>query len=185
MARPLRPDFAGAIHHLFARGNRREPLFLDAVDYALYLRLLAGIVLAKKWRLMAYCLLPNHLHLLVETPEPNLARGMQHLHGLYARIFNDRHGFVGHVFQGRYGSKLVRDDRQFAAVARYIALNPVEAALCGDPADWDWASYGDVVESSSPAWVDATGLLTYFAGDTADPLASYVEFVSRGLPSPG
>ena len=167
---------------MFARGNRRQLIFQDDADYELYLRLLAGIVLAKKWRLLAYCLMPNHVHLVIETPEANLARGMQHLHGLYARMYNDRHALVGHLFQGRYGSKLVHDDRQFAAVIRYVALNPVEASLCPEPLGWRWSSVVSAVRGAVPAWLDIDRLLGYLGLDGRDPLNGYARLVSAGLP---
>ena len=166
---------------MFARGNRRHAIFQDSDDYALYLRLLAGIVVSKRWRVLAYCLMPNHVHLLIETPEANLARGMQHLHGLYARIFNDRYGLSGHLFQGRYGSRLVRDDVQFATVARYLALNPVDGGLCRKPAEWDWNSFGPVIEQNPPGWLDHDRLLSHLGGEVRDPLRRYGSLVNDAL----
>jgi REP element-mobilizing transposase RayT len=154
---------------------------LDASDYRLYLALLAGVARAKKWIVLAYCLMPNHVHLLIETPEAGLAQGMQHLHGLYARIFNDRHGHVGHLFQSRYGSKVIRDDIQLRAVARYIALNPVEAKLVEHPADWAWSSYRATVTASAPPWLDADRLLEHIGIWSNDGLAAYKELVSGAL----
>jgi putative transposase len=154
---------------------------LDDADYRLYLALLGGIVVAKKWRVLAYCLMPNHIHLVIETPEATLARGMQHLHGLYARLFNDRHGFVGHAFQGRYGSKLIRDEPQLFVVLRYVALNPCEAGLADEPLDWPWNSFGDAISGVSPQWLDVDRLLGYFEGWANDPLRRYDELVNAEL----
>ena len=179
--RPLREDFPGALQHAFARGVRRLPIFLDAADYRLYLALLAGVARTRKWLVLAYCLMPNHVHLLIETPEAGLARGMQDLHGLYARLFNDRYGHVGHLFQGRYGSKVIRDDIQLRAVARYIALNPVEAKLVEHPADWDWSSYRATAAASAPTWLDADRLLEYVGVWSNDGRAAYKELVSGAL----
>jgi REP element-mobilizing transposase RayT len=185
MPRPLREDSPGLFQHVYARGNRRQEIFSDEQDYGLYLALLAGVVRVKKWRLLAYCLMPNHVHLLIETPEGNLARGMQNLHGLYARIFNDRHGLDGHVFQGRYGSKVVRDDIQFSAVVRYIALNPIDADLCDTPDGWPWNSFSDAVDGAAPEWLDVARLFACLDVPSADPVGSYRRFVSAGLPELG
>jgi REP element-mobilizing transposase RayT len=184
VSRPLRDDFPGAFQHVFARGNRKQPIFLDEHDYLLYLALLGGVIVAKQWRVLAYCLMPNHVHLLIETPEGQLAAGMQLLHGLYARLFNDRHGHVGHLFQGRYGSKLVRDDVQLRAVVRYIALNPVEAELTQDPADWRWNSYLPTISGDGPLWLDRDRLLGYVGAWANDERAAYSRLVTGVLPEP-
>src|SRR3712207_4617377 len=107
MARKPRVEFAGAIHHVWARGNDRRAIFRDDRDRLTYLRLLGRAVVWKRWRCLAYCLMDNHVHALIETPRPNLASGVQWVHGHYGRIFNDRHGHTGHVFQGRYGSTVM------------------------------------------------------------------------------
>jgi REP-associated tyrosine transposase len=144
--------------------------------------LLGGVVRAKRWRCLAYCLMPNHVHLLIETPEANIARGMQYLHGFYAHHFNARYDLSGHLFQGRYGSKLIRDDVQFLAVVRYTALNPVEGGLCAMPEDWPWSSYGRALDGDAPAWLDVDGLLTHLG--PPDPWAGYVQLVSGGRREP-
>ena len=94
-----------------------------------------------EWRLHAYCLMDNHFHLLIETPNPNLSAGMQRLKSDYAAYFNGRHSFEGHLFQQRFGSRLIETEEYFADALRYIALNPVKAGLCGHPSDWPWSSF--------------------------------------------
>ena len=161
-------------------------MFLEDDDYRLNLALLAGVAAAKKWRVLAYCLMPNHVHLLIETPEGNMARGMQHLHGLYARIFNDKYAFAGHHFQGRYGSKVIRDDAYLLTVARYIALNPADAGLAnGDPFAWPWNSFVPATTGQAPRWLDVDRLLEYFEPWTNDPLPYYRELVSGALRASG
>ena len=108
--------------------------------------MLAQAVRRQRWSCLAYCLMHNHIHLLVETPQPNLGAGMQRLHGLYAQTFNKRHKRCGHLFQGRYGGDRVRTDEQLLTAARYIALNPVEAGLCERPDEWPWSSHAGVLE---------------------------------------
>src|SRR4051812_31630242 len=140
MPRRPRQELAGAVHHVVARGNNKELIFFDDVDRRKYLDLLEKTVERTGWVVLAYCLMPNHIHLLVETPKPNLGRGMQWFHGHYGRYFNDRHGRVGHVFQGRYKSIRQESDEQFERVRAYIALNPLEAGLVGDGGSYPWVS---------------------------------------------
>jgi putative transposase len=121
MRKAGRQNVAGGIYHITARGNAQEAIFLDELDYVALLRLLSETVERYSWRCHSYCLLPNHYHLLLETPEPNLSRGMLLLNGSYARRFNGRHERVGHVFQGPYRAEVVQRDEHLLEVCRYIA----------------------------------------------------------------
>src|SRR3954451_17302935 len=141
MPRKPREEVAGGIHHVYGRGNNRRLLYLDDVDREGYLALLRVVVARQGWRCLSYCLMSNHVHLLIETPEPNLGDGMRRLHGDFARGFNRRHGISGHVFQGRFGSKPLKDDGHLWTTAAYIAANPVEAGLCAAPEGWRWSSH--------------------------------------------
>jgi putative transposase len=125
--------------------------------------------------------MPNHVHLIVETPLPNLARGMQYVHGFYAQDFNARHGFSGHLFQGRYGSKRIRDDAQLVTTLRYVAANPVAGSLCDDGRDWPWNSYGPVVDGAAPACLDAERLFEHLGVWGGDPRRGYIDLVSAAL----
>src|ERR687895_1181931 len=120
MARPLRIEFSGAIYHVTSRGNAREDICLDDTDRAMFIGVLAKVISRFDWRCHAYCLMGNHYHLLIETREATLDRGMCLLNGLYARRVNRRHGRVGHLFERRYYDKLVRGESQFKQNARYI-----------------------------------------------------------------
>ena len=120
----------------------------------------------------------NHVHLLLETPCANLGAGMQWLHGLYAQTFNERHGRSGHLFQGRYGSVRVKTDEQLWMLARYLAVNPVKAELCGRPADWPWSSHGALARSSLPRWLDHPRLLLYFSAAGGDPADRYSAIIA-------
>src|SRR4051812_11647386 len=117
MARKPREEVAGGIHHVYARGNNKQVIYREDADRELYLTLLRLTTLWAEWRCLAYCLMDNHLHLLVETPKPNLGAGVQRLHGLYGRRFNDRYGRSGHVFQGRFGSKRIVGEEHFVTTA--------------------------------------------------------------------
>jgi REP-associated tyrosine transposase len=178
MARKPREEFPGAVVHVYARGNRKQRIYVDDVDRTTYLALLGQVVARQRWRCLAYCLMHNHVHLLVETPEPTLAAGMQRLHGLHAQSFNRRHRHVGHLFQGRYGAVVVRTDEQLLILARYIALNPVEAGLCDDAATWPWSSHAAVMNGgAAPPWLDVERLLGYFGAGGGDPRERYAELV--------
>ena len=117
------------------------------------------------------------VHLLVETPNANLGQGMQRLHGGYARKFNDRHGRVGHVFQGRFENKLQRTDEQLWTTARYIARNPVEAGLCDVADEWPWSSHRGTLDGTAPRWVDGRRLLSFFGTTGGEPHAAYKDLI--------
>jgi putative transposase len=150
MPRPLRLQFPGALYHVSARGNRGALIFLDDGDRSVFLALLAKVVIRCRWLVLAYCLMGTHYHLFVETPEANVSVGMQRLNGLYARNFNDRWAQSGHVFQGRYDSRLVAREAHFLQLFRYLADNPVKARLAEHPARWLWSSYAPTVGLSKP-----------------------------------
>jgi putative transposase len=176
MARRLREEIEGGVFHVYARGNAKQAIFLDDPDRLTYLRLLGETVEERNWRCLAYCLMENHVHLLLETPDANLGVGMQWFHSLYAQAFNERHGRVGHLFQGRYGAVRVRSDAQLWTVLRYLGLNPVEAGLCARPAEWAWGSYGALC-GDAPVWLDEERLLELLSGNGGDPRRQYLEFV--------
>ena len=149
-----------------ARGNERSPIYRDDGDRRRFLELVAHVRERYRWRILAYCLMTNHYHLLVQTPEPNLARGMRQLNGVYAQWFNRRHGRVGHLFQGRYGARLVQADEHLLAAVRYIVRNPVRAGLCRDPEEWRWSSHRATLGSEPPWILDTLALLAHY-GPTA------------------
>ena len=178
MARRPREEIEDGIYHVYARGNRRQRIYLDDADRVRYLRMLGSAVRHYEWRCLAYCLMPNHMHLLVETPGANLGIGMQWLHGLYAQTFNERHGRSGHLFQGRYGSARVATDAQLWMLVRYLAVNPVRAELCAHPADWRWSSHGALAGASDPRWLDHSRLLQYIAAAGGNPAERYSAMVA-------
>src|SRR5258706_8306926 len=141
MSRPLRLEFPGAIYHVTSRGNARAPIFADDGDRELFLETLAHVVERFHWLCHAYCLMDNHYHLLIETPDPNLSKGMRQLNGLYTQRFDRRHGRVGHVFQGRFKAILVERDSYLLELCRYVVLNPVRAKMVKQPKQYQWSSY--------------------------------------------
>jgi REP element-mobilizing transposase RayT len=140
MARPLRTQFAGAIYNVGARGVRRSRIYLDDDHYEMFERILALVVERFGWRCHTHCPMPNHYHLLVETPQPNLSHGMQLLNGTHGQWFNRKHELVGHVFERRFYSRVVQSNYHLLELARYIVLNPVRQASASIHASGDGAA---------------------------------------------
>jgi putative transposase len=182
MPRLPRHDCEGVLNHAYARGVDKRPVFLDAVDRRIYLELLAKVVAEMNWSCLAYCLMDNHIHLLVLTPDGNLSEGMQRLHGQYAQAFNRRHGRRGHLFESRFGAVPVTTDAQLWAVAAYIARNPVEAGLCPTPESWRWSSFGLVLTQTEPPWLATGELFARFGANGGAGRAKYVETVRGSDP---
>jgi len=141
MARPLRIEFPGAVYHLTSRGNEKKRIFLGDEDRKSFLNLLDDVNTRYHWICHAYCLMNNHYHLLIETPEGNLSMGMRQLNGVYTQAFNRRHGRVGHLFQGRFKAILIEKDSHLLEACRYVVLNPVRAGAVENPERWKWSSY--------------------------------------------
>lgn len=182
MARPLRLEFPGALYHVTSRGDRREDIYLDANDRQAWISVLETVCRRFNWVVHAYCQMSNHYHLVVETPDGNLSRGMRQLNGLYTQGFNRGHGLVGHLFQGRYKAILVQKESYLLELSRYVVLNPVRARIVDDPADWPWSSYRAVIcRSETPAWLDADWLLSRFASQSQQARQAFAQFVLEGL----
>jgi putative transposase len=165
MPRLPRIQIAGGIYHVNTVGNRRELVFSCDADYEFFLVLLGRVVRRFGWRVYAYCLMPDHYHLLLMTPKPNIAAGMQMLNGGYAQAFNARYGLEHHVFGERYHSELVERDEHLLETARYIAMNPVRAGLCLEPSEWKWSSHRALTGRERPLpWLAARELLALFGG---------------------
>lgn len=161
-----------------ARGNRRRALFLRGLDFDRFLSMLDELARRRRWIGNSYCLLPNHYHLVVETPAADLSRGMQWLNGRYAQAFNRIHGFDGHLFQGRFTSLLVESDRHLLELGRYLALNPVRAGLSGRPEDWTWSSYRAHVGLEAPRrFLAPDGMLSLFGRSRERARERFADFV--------
>ena len=181
MARPLRVEYPGALYHVTSRGNARQEVFWDDVDRRMFLEVLSLVIERLGWLCHAYCLMPNHYHLLVETPHGGLSRGMQYLNGVYTQRFNRRHGRVGHLFQGRFTAILVEKESHLLEVARYVVLNPVRAGTVRAAKDWPWSSYRATAGLSPvPSFLTTDWILSQFARSRTKAPGAYRRFVSRG-----
>jgi putative transposase len=184
MARALRTDFSGAVNHVTSRGNERRPIFVDDRDREMFLQLLGRAVVRFGWSLAAYVLMTNHFHLLVQTPEPNLSRGMHWLNTAYVVWFNRRHQRSGHLYGGRFKAFLIEKESYFTAVLRYVVLNPVRANMVARPEDYRWSSYRATAGlESAPEWLDMTAALAPFAPDTPLAQTFYRDFVEQRVAS--
>ena len=187
MARPLRLEFSGALYHVTARGNERRDIFLGNQDddRIALLQTLGQVCERFQWLIHAYCLMTNHYHLLVETPDANLSKGMRQLNGVYTQYVNRTHGRVGHLFQGRYKAILVDKESYLLELARYVVLNPVRAHIVARPEDWPWSSYRAMVGNCEPpSFLAVDGLLRFFGKNRSIAVADYRRFVAEGMTAP-
>ncbi len=185
MARSLRIQFPGAVYHVTSRGNARGMVFDDDSDRAKFLDVLSSVIEKYRWLCHAYCLMGNHYHLLLETPEANLSRGMRQLNGIYTQVFNRRHGRCGHLFQGRYKAILVDKDSYLLTLCRYIVLNPVAARMVATPEDWHWSSYAATAGLvTSPPFLTTDWSLSQFSQNREAARQRYREFVAEGFEQP-
>jgi putative transposase len=182
MARPLRIEFAGALYHVTARGDRREPIVDDDTDRLAFFNVLAEVIERFNWLCHAYCLMTNHYHLVVETPDANLSKGMRQLNGMYTQATNRRHRRTGHLFQGRFKAILVDKESYLLALTRYVVLNPIRAGMVKHPRQYAWSSYRAMVgQAPVPAWLATDGVLARFGARRAEARRRYSEFVLAGV----
>ena len=182
MARPLRIQYPGAIYHVTSRGNARNPIFRDDLDRKTFLDLLETVTEDSRWLCHGYCLMVNHYHLVIETPEANLSSGMRQLNGVYTMRYNWRHRTVGHVFQGRFSAILIQRESHLLEVCRYVVLNPVRAQDVKKPEEWKWSSYlgtGGLAKPHDCLTVD--WVLGQFGKTRKFAEKAYREFVRAGI----
>lgn len=181
MTRPLRLEAPGAIYHVTSRGDRRGAIYYDNDDRLVWLDVLGRVCLRFNFVVHAYCQMTNHYHMILETVDGGLARGMRQLNGAYSQQFNRRHKLVGHVFQGRYKAILVQRETYLLELARYVVLNPVRAGMVARAEDWQWSSQRHFMQGGvKPDWLDTDWLLSQFGPERASATCAYSSFVAAG-----
>lgn len=182
MARPLRIEYPNAVYHVTSRGNARNKIFLGDQDRENFLSVLDAVVKRYNWLCHAYCLMDNHYHLMIETPDANLSRGMRQLNGVYTQKYNWWHSKTGHIFQGRYKSILVDKENYLLELCRYVVLNPVRANMVEKPEEWKWSSYGATAGLKTvPNYLTADWILGLFSNNKAEAQKRYRKFVREGI----
>ena len=180
MARPLRIKYPGAFYHVTSRGNERKDVFKSRRDREKFLDYLASATDRYGAAVHAYCLMSNHYHLLLETPEGNLSEIMRHINGAYTTYFNIKRKRSGHLFQGRYKAILIEADEYLAELSRYIHMNPVKAGMVEKPEQHQWSSYRSFTgQCNGPEWLKTGFILGSFAKKEAVAREKYRSFVEE------
>ncbi len=168
-----------------SRGDGQDDIYLDDTDRRNYFAVLDAVCSRFNWEVHAYCLMDNHYHLLVETPDGNLSQGMRQLNGVYTQQFNLHHYRVGHVYQGRYKAIIIEKETHLLELARYIVLNPVRAEMVRSVRDWPWSSYRMTVgQVEAPSWLNTEWILSAFAKRKRAAQEKYKAFVLAGKRQP-
>ncbi len=185
MARPIRIEFHDGVYHIMSRGNAKAPIFLDDADRILFIDILAKTISVHKWLCQAYCLMNNHYHLLIETPEPNLSSGMHLLNGMYTQGFNKRHSRTGHVFQGRYKSIVIEKESYLLELTRYIVLNPVRAGYVDNPDTYRWSSFKATAGLiQTPGFLHTDSILEHFGSSRKRSVRAFIDFIQKPADPP-
>jgi len=182
MARPLRIEYPGAVYHVTSRGNRRINIFEDNQDRQIFLTILETVVKRYNWLCHAYCLMDNHYHIMIETPDANISAGMRQLNGVYTQSYNRRHQKPGHIFQGRFKAILVQKENYLLELCRYVVLNPVRAGIVKKTEDWRWSSYQATAGIiKKPGYLTTDWILGLFNTQRIAANKRYREFVREGI----
>jgi putative transposase len=175
MVRKRRIWFPGAAYHITCRGNHRNDIFKDEEDFLVYLTILEAAKHEYPFVLIAYCLMTNHVHLLIKTKETDTGKIMKKINLSYAIYFNNKFNYVGHLFQGRYFAELIEDDAQMLSTSRYIHLNPIRAKMVSKPSDYEWSSYSMYIGEKVEKHIDSLIILNRFKDKSRKLYKEYVE----------
>jgi putative transposase len=179
MGRPLRIEYPGAFYHVTSRGNEQKDVFKSQRDREKFLEYLESATVRYGANIHAYCLMNNHYHLFLETPEGNLSQIMRHINGAYTNYFNVKRKRSGHLFQGRFKATLVEADVYATELSRYIHLNPVRVRMVAKPEEYRWSSYRSYIgECKPPEWLKTDLILAYFGKDAKVAGKEYHRFVT-------
>jgi REP element-mobilizing transposase RayT len=180
MARPLRIQYPDAWYHVMNRGRRGEAVFFENQDYFVFIDILKETCNMWGIRVAAYCLMSNHYHLLLQTPQGNLDRCMRHINGIYTQRFNRQHQADGQLFRGRYKAMLVDADRYLLELVRYIHRNPLRAGLVAKNEDYPWSSHSEYASATTRGtWLCKEFILSILEKDKARQLKAYTAFVNQ------
>jgi putative transposase len=183
MARRPRYQLPGGLVHVTARGNRRQQIVLDDRDRERLLGTVSDVDQRFDVRWLAFCLMDNHYHFLVEGSQADLSDAMHRLNGTYAQAFNRRHGLDGHLFQDRFHAVAILSEWHFFEVLRYVVLNPVRAGVCSYPADFRWSSYRATAGlAHAPRFLAVERVLAHFGDDRQRAQSSFAAFVHEAVP---
>ena len=183
MSRPLRIEYPGAWYHVMNRGRRREEIFSTSKDYDIFLAVLKETVEMLNLKVSAYCLMSNHYHLLLHTPDGNISRCMRHINGVYTQRFNRIHQKDGQLFRGRYKAVVVDSDNYLLEVLRYIHKNPMRAGIVENVDDFIWSSHkGYCSRAKKWDWLHKDFLLAMFSEKSNQAKSAYVEFMRQHEP---
>jgi REP element-mobilizing transposase RayT len=179
--RKLRIWYPDAVYHITSRGNRRNDIFRDREDYQVYINILKEALefLKYKYEIICYCLMTNHVYLQVKTKDKHIKYLMMRVNRFYAKYFNNKYNYVGHLFQARYGSELIEKDRYALEVSRYIHLNPVRANMVKKPEEYEWSSYNMYIGNKKEKLISSENILSYFKKENKREL--YRKFVEIGV----
>lgn len=178
MSSPKRRWYPGACYHITNRGNHRNDIFRDEDDFGMYLLILMETLKYYKefsYKIICYCLMTNHVHFLIKTENKDVSNLMRRLNSIYARYFNKKYNYVGHLYQDRFYAEQIEDDAQMLLTSRYIHLNPVRARMVALPQDYKWSSYRMFIGSEEVKIIQPEYILNYFEQEKKYEL--YKEFV--------
>lgn len=179
IARKKREWYPGAILHVMARGIRRKAIFREEDDFKIFLKIVEEVQSLLPFEIYAYCLMTNHFHMLIKTEDKEIWHIMKRILSGYARTFNQKYNYTGHLFDSRYTSKIVNDTTYLLEVSRYIHLNPVRAGMVLHPAEYEFGSYKTYLGQADIPLVNSDAVLNTFL---RDPVAQYQKFVEDKIP---
>lgn len=171
--------YPGAIYHITSRGNHRNDIFRDEEDYLVYLTILREALERYNGNLYCYCLMTNHVHLVIETSDIKVSEIMRRINLFYTKYFNNKYNLIGHLFQGRYFAELVEEDKYILEVSRYVHLNPIKANMVKKPEEYQWSSYAMYIGKEKEKLISSEKILSYFRKENSREL--YKKFLESAI----
>lgn len=181
MPRPYSVHFPGALFHVTSRGSEKREIFLETRDYERYLGRLSQLKAKLSFKLYSYCLMPNHIHLLIEVKDNPLSKIMQVIQTGHAMFFNKKYNHVGYVFQGRYRWLLVEKESYLLELIRYINLNPIRAGIVERVEDWEFCSFQEIIGLKSKGLIEQEEILANFSQEKEKAIKNFKDFLKGGL----